>query len=386
MARAYYGSRISQNRTKTPEGYLICHGVPIARTGYYEYLGRELGVNGDNSVQMFRVYRSPDEVFAPAAIASFEGKIVTDEHPCVELDTSNYNSYIRGIARDVRQGSGEESDLLIADLLIYDIHLISEVEAGKKEVSCGYNCDYDIDVNSLTGAQHNIRGNHVAIVSTGRAGDRVAIKDKKPHSERSTKMDKAKLFGRMFSAFVKTSDATPEEIAEATKMYKDGEETPQPQQTQSNGATMESILAAVNTVGENIKSLTERVSALEESDKNVHKELNPLDEIEKELSGEEKTPTVIEPEKKEEMAMDKADMLNFVKTMKPVIVAMPDAARKTATDSLVKFAKGHVAGGQYANIMQSSVKPSTDSIEEQQRNLGRKLAEQYNPHYRKDVK
>ena len=29
--------------TKTPEGFLICHSVPIARTGTQEYYPRELG-------------------------------------------------------------------------------------------------------------------------------------------------------------------------------------------------------------------------------------------------------------------------------------------------------------------------------------------------------
>lgn len=30
---AYYGSKISEHMTKTPEGFLICHDVPIARIG-----------------------------------------------------------------------------------------------------------------------------------------------------------------------------------------------------------------------------------------------------------------------------------------------------------------------------------------------------------------
>ena len=33
--------------TKTPEGFLICHDVPIARTGQQEYLAGELGLDGD---------------------------------------------------------------------------------------------------------------------------------------------------------------------------------------------------------------------------------------------------------------------------------------------------------------------------------------------------
>ena len=37
MAVAYYGSHISEHLVKTPEGYLICYGVPINRTGTQMY-------------------------------------------------------------------------------------------------------------------------------------------------------------------------------------------------------------------------------------------------------------------------------------------------------------------------------------------------------------
>lgn len=47
MAVAYYGDRISPHMTDTPEGFLICHDVPIARTGPQDYLAREMMLDGD---------------------------------------------------------------------------------------------------------------------------------------------------------------------------------------------------------------------------------------------------------------------------------------------------------------------------------------------------
>lgn len=78
--RAYYGSRISEHMTKTPEGFLICHNVPIARTGRQDYLPQEIGMEGSKLVS---VIRTDEEVFSPQAIASFEGKslfIISDQH------------------------------------------------------------------------------------------------------------------------------------------------------------------------------------------------------------------------------------------------------------------------------------------------------------------
>ena len=67
MARAYFGSRISANIIETPEGYLVCKNVPIARTGVQKYRGLEFG--GEHSNEMYDVVRPKDEVFSKAAVA-----------------------------------------------------------------------------------------------------------------------------------------------------------------------------------------------------------------------------------------------------------------------------------------------------------------------------
>ena len=43
--QAYYGSRFSPNMTRTTDGFLICHNVPLARTGEQDYLGSEVGMS-----------------------------------------------------------------------------------------------------------------------------------------------------------------------------------------------------------------------------------------------------------------------------------------------------------------------------------------------------
>ncbi|WP_062306595.1 DUF2213 domain-containing protein [Alicyclobacillus sendaiensis] len=184
-ARAYYGSRFSPNQTMTPEGFLVAHNVPIARTGWYEYWASEIGADTSNGDRVVKVYRSPEEVFAPAAMASFEGKPVTDDHPPSVVTPENAHLYAKGAVQNVRRGSGENSDLLLADLVIYDEQLIQEIRAGKREVSAGYECDY-VDNGDGTYSQRNIVGNHVAVVYAGRAGDRVRILDQKPDVDDET--------------------------------------------------------------------------------------------------------------------------------------------------------------------------------------------------------
>ncbi|UUZ85656.1 DUF2213 domain-containing protein [Paenibacillus sp. P26] len=181
----YYGDRISPNMTVTPNGFLVCHNVPIARTGAYEYLGREIGLDSDDIV---KVFRPPEEVFNPAAMASFEGVPLTYNHPPEEVNAGNATVYSRGVVQNIRRGNGEDADKLIADLVVHDKSLIDQIMNGTREVSCGYMCDYS-DNGDGTYAQGSICGNHVAVVENGRAGDKIAIRDAEPESKRIARPD-----------------------------------------------------------------------------------------------------------------------------------------------------------------------------------------------------
>ena len=59
MAKAFFGSKISPNMVKTPENFLICKNVPIARTGVQKYLGKEIGLD-DRANDIIKVYRTDD--------------------------------------------------------------------------------------------------------------------------------------------------------------------------------------------------------------------------------------------------------------------------------------------------------------------------------------
>lgn len=121
---AYYGAQISPHMTDTPEGYLICRDVPIARTGEMVYQASELGLDGPD--RLVTVYRDPADVFHPDALASFEGKDVTSGHPVESVNPVNHAAYSRGHVQNVRQ----EGEFVIADLLVKDASLISDIKNG----------------------------------------------------------------------------------------------------------------------------------------------------------------------------------------------------------------------------------------------------------------
>lgn len=411
--KAYYGSIISENMTKTPEGFLICRNVPIARTGTQVYLAREIGLEGDGRVT---VVRMPEDVFEPAAMASFEGKTVANEHPPGDgqLRTDNNAAYDKGDVTNVRRGTGTEDDCLLADLIVKDAILISEIEAGKREVSCGYTCIYE-ELENGQYAQRQIRGNHVAVVPNGRAGSRVAIKDSLPDEGGKKPMFKGKVTKEILAAigfkqFVQ--DAEPEQVKEAMDaLGTSGEPAPaEPAKVTDEPGNGGGELAALK---EEVAKLTEVVAQLVKTDQQVHAEadVDPLEALQTEVNGAKVEDAVgeesvtIEPEaitdatpesepeqeKKETFSADrKAAILAAIDSAKPIVAAITDPAeRKTVADAMAKTIRdaygqptGPVKVNTYAEI-NKPVKVTQDAAANDGTAYGRKCAER-NPHIKKN--
>lgn len=423
--RAYYGSRISEHMTKTPEGYLICLGVPIARIGKQKYLSGELGIEDSAPDKTYDVLRIEDEVFSPATIASFEGKPVTNDHPMESVDTGNITAYQCGHAQNVRRGVGNDSDLLIADLFITDKRLIDEIQSGRREVSCGYDCEYSQDEDG-TIYQRAIRGNHVAVVDNGRAGHRVAIKDSAESTitrrEKTNPMEKNKnsLFARLFSHAVR--DMEPEEIEDAVEEMaataaevgnekNDAAPVPAPTPVPAPVATDE--VPGIAEILARLDKIEDRINGLE-ARKNKDEEPDPMKQLEDELTvngkpventGTPTQPADEDPEaavtvsaeeigdacgKDEEAEPDKEAALLALNAMKPVIAALPENERKAASDK---------AAREIRKLMGKDSKPATNGYaaissvvtsaaknrrnEKDEGKLGQDIMASRNPHYKK---
>ena len=404
--------------TKTPEGFLVCHSVPICRTGMQEYTPQELGV-ADTGGGVLKVYREEDEVFKPAAVASFEGKPVTDDHPPVGVDASNYASYTKGTVQNVRRGSGADSDNLICDLVVYDAALIAKIDAGKREISCGYECKY-IERDDGTYCQMDIIGNHVAVVEEGRAGHDVSIRDVKTKPEGGKKMaKKGSILHRMFAAFAK--DAEPEEVREAARAVDEaegsGEEEAPQEKKDKDIATLIDAVAALNA---KVDAITKPQTQADENPDDKPEETEALDELEEELTEGDPAPTedeeseeesvTVPPEQLEEdedpqmfevkavsntpetsRTADRALVLSVVRAMKPFIATMPSGQRKKASDALSRALKKSMRvkdtqplpGGYGALSRRKTADAATR--EKEMRAYGENCRKR-NPHYKKEEK
>lgn len=176
--------KLSEHRYKTPEGYLVCVDAILARTGPQVYKHSQVYDGSTDEITDVEVDRKPEQVFSPQAIASFENKPLTIQHPNEPVTIINHKELYHGFARDIRRaikrngqiltGSKRPSvlqagdqEVLVGNIIVTTSEAIEEIENGLEFLSCGYDCDI---TQTDKPEQINIRGNHIALCDNPRAG------------------------------------------------------------------------------------------------------------------------------------------------------------------------------------------------------------------------
>lgn len=179
----FFNTQLGETRYRMADGGLLCKDVAVARTGTQVYAAEDLPNLTPNAAGQIIVTRSPEQVFDPATLASFEGMSITVLHPEDEdgnirlVNPQNWKDLAHGHLQNVRRGTGNQSDLMLADLIVKDEYAIQLIEDGLRQVSCGYDAEYEQTAPGKAD-QVDITGNHVALVPKGRAGNRCAIGDR----------------------------------------------------------------------------------------------------------------------------------------------------------------------------------------------------------------
>lgn len=241
--RYYSVAQLSDRISETPEGFLICEGVPITRAGDLMYSPSETPVTPNGNMTV--ISRTVEDIHDPATIASFEGKPVTINHPDDFVTPDNWRALAVGVVQNVRPGEGEDDDKLLADLLITDYEAISALKSKRlREVSCGYEAEY-VEIAPGKGRQENIIGNHVALVAAGRCGSECAIFDHAPKKENPPMTMKQKIMGIFGKAL---DEAMPEETPPANDQ--EGQQPDLAQVLAAITARLEAIEAALKPAGD----------------------------------------------------------------------------------------------------------------------------------------
>lgn len=258
MARFFIASQLSERIAETPEGYLLCEAVPIARTGELAYAPQETPIPAGEGQTI--ITRDAATLFEPETLASFEGKPVTLEHPPDFVTPDTWKMYAVGTVQNVRQGQGEDADKLLADLLITDARAIEAVRAKRlRELSCGYDAEYHADAPGK-GRQVQIRGNHVALVAQGRCGSACAIQDAAPGAFAIMKKKLMGIFGKALDEALPDAETLGAEEAEAM------EEKPATDAPETTAENREDVGERLARIEEMLKRLIDAMTLDKQAD------------------------------------------------------------------------------------------------------------------------
>lgn len=213
---------------KTRDGFLLAD-VKVARTGVQTYLGRELG---RPHLDRVTVYRPEEEVFSDESIATYVNRTVTDDHPTEMVNAKNWKKTSVGATGGKVLRDGE---FVTLPMMVLDAAAVSKIEAGKRELSCGYDAEL-VWEDGLTpdgvpyqAKQRNIRVNHVAIVDAGRAGSECRIRDAASVEKEGRRMTDKTLRTVMFDGLsIETTDQGAqaiEKLQSQLQATKDGHAT-----------------------------------------------------------------------------------------------------------------------------------------------------------------
>lgn len=168
-------------RTYDTNGWPEIKDNPISKVGVFPYLGSSIGAPDPSKI--YYVYRSKEALSSPEAIESFKLVPWIDDHTMLG---DSGDGFTPAEEKGIQGVTGEDvyfkGDTLYANLKLYSKSQADLVEAGKKELSLGYRCDYMEKSGVYKGERYdyeqiNPRGNHIASVNEGRMGSQVAVLD-----------------------------------------------------------------------------------------------------------------------------------------------------------------------------------------------------------------
>jgi len=300
---------LGPNMSETPEGYLICESVPIARTGIQEYADIEFPDLQAGPDGIIYVERTPEVVFAPETLASLLGKSVTIGHPKEFVTPDTWSILTKGTIHNPRRGEGDQSDLLLADLLITDKFAINEVlNNSLRGISVGYDADYQ-QIAPGRARQTSIVANHAALVPNPRCGPVCSVRDSRHPSlgepQMATKQGAESFKDKLRKLFM-TRDSEAFEKALSEEVKDEGEMPNMPnihihmpgaekanasEDTKDEDAPtdpMAQVMDSIKGIADSVAALSERMDKYEAGNATKDSDEEKKDETKDEDESEEK--------------------------------------------------------------------------------------------------
>lgn len=190
--------RAPENRYTDTQGFLHVRVNHISKANVCPYKGSEIPHAADLGLdpeRIYQLYRDPKELEAGAE--TFNNLPLLSKHVPVTIDAPEKELIVGSTGTD----AAWVAPYVDNSLVIWSREGLDGVESHEREeLSCAYHYDADMTPGRTPsgerydGVMRNIRGNHVALVPTGRAGPDVVVGDQALETEENIDMPKHNLY------------------------------------------------------------------------------------------------------------------------------------------------------------------------------------------------
>ena len=186
-------TKAEDQKTVDYNDYWLIKNNPLSKVGVFPYLGSQISEELTPD-KIYYVYRPAEELSKPETLDSFKLIPITDEHAMLGRREGMIPAERKGIHGVTGENPEFVDGIITCDIKIFSEQLKNEIENGKKDLSVGYFCSYDLTPGEYDGQpydaiQRDVKVNHIALVDEGRMGKEIRVMDSSIKPLKENKME-----------------------------------------------------------------------------------------------------------------------------------------------------------------------------------------------------
>lgn len=154
---------------------------PMTKIGVFPYLGRQISPELEPD-KIYQVLRPEEELTRPETLESLKLIPLINDHTMIGNAPGMKPAEEVGVEGTTGTNVKVSGRILTNDLKCYTENIKELISSGKKDLSMGYRCRYELTPGEYEGQHYNaiqrdIIFNHIALVDEGRMGSDVRVMD-----------------------------------------------------------------------------------------------------------------------------------------------------------------------------------------------------------------